>query len=66
MRQMIKKKKVLMFVEKKYDDFMLTWAVQNTYGVIDYELIPYHLDTVEEKHLLIAKAANKFWELIGV
>lgn len=65
MWQMLEKKKVLMFVEKKYDDFMITWEYMDCYGNIDYELIPY-AETVEEKHHLIAKAANKYWELIGI
>lgn len=62
--KMKRKKEVLMSIEEQYDDFMLTWAVQQEWGIINYELIPYI--TAKEEHHLIAKAANKFYELVAL
>lgn len=60
---MKRKREVLMSIEGQYDDFMMTWAVQEEYGILNHELIPF-TDSAKEEHCIIANAANKFWELI--
>ena len=53
-----------MSVEEEYVDFMLTWAVQEEWGIIKYELVPY--TTAKEEHHIIAKAANKYYGLVAL
>lgn len=64
--RMKRKKEVLMSVEEQYDEFMLTWAIHSEeWGIFNHELIPYS-NTSKEEHLIIANAANKFWDLINI
>jgi hypothetical protein len=63
LNKMKRKREVLMSIEGQYDDFMMTWAVQDEYGILNHVLIPF-TSSAKEEHYLIANAANKFWELM--
>ena len=56
---MKRKQEVLMSIEKQYDDFMVTWAVQKELCLGVHKM-------AAEDVIVLVKAAKKFYKLVEV